>query len=66
MRTMFVCRRAMTLPMVIVRAARTHTSGPYTSLALGKARKMTSIRATNPAALVDTEKNAVTGVGAPS
>ena len=66
MRTMFVWRSASTLPTVIVSAASTHISGPYTPSALGKARKITRIRATKPAAFDDTDRNAVTGVGAPS
>src|SRR5262245_59286645 len=63
---MLVCRRAMTLPTVIVRADSTQTSGPYTPSAVGKAMKITAIRATNPAAFADTDRKAVTGVGAPS
>ena len=66
MRTMFVWRRAMTLPTVIVSADSTQTSGPYTPSADGKAMKIMAIRATNPAAFDDTDRNAVTGVGAPS
>ena len=66
MRTMFFWRRARTLPTVIVSAANTHTSGPYTPSTVGKARKMTRIRATKPAALDATDRNAVTGSGAPS
>src|SRR3990170_5077793 len=66
MRTMFVWRNASTLPTVIVNAASTQISGPYTPSAVGKARKTVVVRATNPAAFDDTDKNAVTGVGAPS
>ena len=66
MRTMFVWRSASTLPIVMVSAASTHTSGPYTRSAVGNATKITRISATNPAAFDDTDKNAVTGVGAPS
>ena len=54
------------MPIVIVNTAITQMSGPYTPSAVGKARKITSSRATNPAAFDDTDKNAVTGVGAPS
>src|SRR6476620_10897937 len=63
---MFVWRSANTLPIVMVSAASTHTSGPYTRSAVGNATKITRISATNPAAFDDTDKNAVTGVGAPS
>src|SRR6266508_4944242 len=63
---MFVWRSATTLPTVIVSAESTHTSGPYTPATVGKARKITRISATNPAAFDDTDKKAVTGVGAPS
>src|SRR5262245_24703985 len=63
---MLVWRRAITLPTVIGRADSTHTSGPYTSPGVGKAMKITAIRAKNPAAFADTDRKAVTGVGAPS
>ena len=66
MRTMLVWRSASTLPNVIVSTAITQISGWYTPSAPGKAMKTTDINATKPAALVATEKNAVTGVGAPS
>ena len=66
MRTMLVWRRASTLPIVIVSTAITQISGSYTASAPGKAMNTTDIKATNPAALVATEKKAVTGVGAPS
>ena len=66
MRTMLVWRRAMTLPTVIVSAASTQMNGWYTPSAAGKAMKISGTRATKPAALAATDKNAVTGVGAPS
>ena len=56
MRTMFVWRRAMTLPTVIVSADSTQMSGPYTPSADGKAMKIMAIRATNPAAFADTDR----------
>src|SRR4051812_14314988 len=65
-RTMFVCRKATTLPTVIVSAAITHMNGRYTSVACGKARYTSRIKATKPAAFDATLRNAVTGVGAPS
>ena len=40
-------------------------NGPYTPSSDGKARKMTSTRATKPADFDATDKNAVTGSGAP-
>ena len=66
MRTMFVWRRATRLPTVMVSADSVQTSGPYTPSAVGKAVKMRSTRATKPAAFEATDRNAVTGVGAPS
>ena len=66
MRTMFVWRRASTLPTVIVSAASTQTSGWYTPSATGEGDEHQRHQATKPAALDATEKNAVTGVGAPS
>ena len=66
MRTMLVWRSASTLPIVIVSAASTQMSGSYTSTASGKAMKINVTSATKPAAFDATDKNAVTGVGAPS
>src|SRR6478752_1158630 len=66
MRTMLVWRRARTLPTVIVSADSTQSSGRYTSSTPGKAMKISVMIATKPAAFDATEKNAVTGVGAPS
>ena len=66
MRTMFVWRRAMRLPTVIVSAASTHMSGPTTSVRPGKATRISWSRATKPAAFEATARNAVIGVGAPS
>ncbi len=66
MRTMFVWRRASTLPTVIVSAASTQSSGCHTSLALGNPTYTSVTRATNPAAFEATERKAVIGVGAPS
>ena len=62
---MFVWRSARTLPTVIVSADSTQMSGPYTDSASGNVRNTISMRATNPAALDATDRNAVTGVGAP-
>src|SRR4051794_16951317 len=62
---MFVWRRATRLPTVMVRAASTQNSGCHTSLADGKATNTSVSRATKPAALEATDKNAVMGVGAP-
>ena len=66
MRTMLVWRRATTLPIVIVSAASTHMNGSTTSDRPGKASRISSSRATNPAAFDDTDRKAVIGVGAPS
>ena len=66
MRTMLVWRRAMRLPTVIVSAASTQKSGCQTSLAAGEADEDQLERATKPAAFDATDRNAVTGVGAPS
>ena len=65
-RTMLVWRRASTLPTVIVRTDSTQNMGSYTSLAEGKPTNSSVSSATNPAALDATDRNAVTGVGAPS
>ncbi len=66
MRMMFVWRRAMRLPTVMVSAANTHMSGPTTSERPAKAIRISCSRATNPAALELTARKAVMGVGAPS
>src|SRR6476661_4688535 len=66
MRTMFVWRRAARFPRIIEAAASTQSTGCQLSGA-GKKPKNTTVRiATNPPALDETERNAVTGVGAPS
>jgi hypothetical protein len=61
-----VWRSATTLPMVIDRTASTHSSGRTTSLWPAKPMRISSSRATNPAAFDDTDKKAVMGVGEPS
>ncbi len=66
MRTRLVWRRATTLPMVIDSADSTHMSGRTTSVCPAKPIITSCSSATNPAALDDTDRNAVTGVGAPS
>ena len=63
---MFVWRNATRLPTVIVSAASTQNSGPHTLDCAGKPMKMSWNRATKPAVFDATERNAVTGVGAPS
>src|SRR6187402_1139435 len=66
MRTMFVWRSAARLPSVIESAASTHSTGCHESLD-GKNPKRTIVSsATKPPAFDDTDRNAVTGVGAPS
>src|SRR4029450_1909899 len=65
-RTTFVWRSATTLPIVIDSAARIHISGRTTSGRSANPMITSCSRATNPAALDDTERNAVIGVGAPS
>src|SRR5215203_5088785 len=54
---MFVWRSASRLPTVIVSTDSTQTNGPYTPSSVG--------RATKPADLDATDRNAVTGSGAP-
>src|SRR4029453_2597804 len=65
-RTTFVWRSATTLPIVIDSAARIHISGRTTSGRSANPMITSCTRGTNPAALDDTERNAVIGVGAPS
>jgi len=62
---MFVCFRATTLPTVIVSAERIQNTGCQTSLEPGNPTYTTVTRATKPAVFDATDKNAVTGVGAP-
>ena len=70
MRTMLVWRKAVRLPRVIDNAASTQSTGHHESAARPFGRKKPKytilMRATNPPALEATDKNAVTGVGAPS
>ena len=65
MRTMLVCFNAMTLPRVIVAAERIQNTGCHTACEPGKPTYTTVTSATNPAAFEATDRNAVTGVGAP-
>ena len=66
MRTMFVWRSATRLPTVIVSAASTQNTGCHTSLRPEEADEDELSSATKPAAFDATDRNAVTGVGAPS
>ena len=66
MRTMLVWRSASTLPTVIVSAASTQMNGSYTPSAGYSATNSIVTRPTKPAAFDATDRNAVTGVGAPS
>ena len=63
---MFVWRSATRLPTVIDSAASTQNTGAHTSLRPKNPTKTSSSSATKPAAFDATERNAVTGVGAPS
>ena len=63
---MFVCRRAIRLPTVIVSADSPHISGSTTSLRDANAMRISWSRATKPADFDSTARNAVIGVGAPS
>src|SRR5438128_3794386 len=66
MRMMLVWRRATRLPRIIDAAARPQMTGCHMS-AFGKNPKITTeSSATKPPAFDDTDRNAVTGVGAPS
>ena len=56
----------MRLPTVIVSAESTQNRGSHTSLSARKPTKISVTRATKPAALEATDRNAVMGVGAPS
>src|SRR3954449_6938503 len=66
MRTMLVWRRAARFPSSIEAAARIQRIGCHDDGALNKPKKMIERIATNPPAFDATERNAVTGVGAPS
>src|SRR3954470_8481799 len=66
MRTMFVCPSATTLPTVIDSAASVQKNGCQIAVADGNAMYTNCTNATKPAAFDATERNAVTGVGAPS
>ncbi len=69
-RTMFVWRSAARLPTVIEAAASIQSTGHQESAARPFGRKKPKytmlMRATKPPAFDATERNAVTGVGAPS
>ena len=65
-RTMLVCRSAARLPNVMEAAARIQTIGCHESLELKNPNLMIVSRATKPPAFDATDRNAVTGVGAPS
>src|SRR5262249_37548094 len=65
-RTMLVWRRAVRLPSVIDAAASAHSTGCH-AVCVPKKPKYTRLRmATKPPAFDATDRNAVTGVGAPS
>ena len=64
-RMMLVCFNAMTLPSVIVAAERIQKTGCHTACEPGNPTYTTVTSATKPAAFEATDKNAVTGVGAP-
>ena len=66
MRTMLVWRRATRLPKMIDAAASTHSTGSHESCDGKNPNRMMVSSATNPPAFDATERNAVTGVGAPS
>ena len=66
MRTKLVWRKANMLPTVMVSAESPQINGCHTSRPSGNAVSTNTTSATNPAALLATDKNAVTGVGAPS
>ena len=67
MRTMFVWRRASTLPTVIVSADEHPDERPVHAVGRREGEEdHERCRATKPAAFDDTDRNAVTGVGAPS
>src|SRR6478752_2778062 len=63
---MFVCRSATRFPRIIDSAARTHSTGCHMSAFVKKPKMTTESSATKPPAFDDTDRNAVTGVGAPS
>ena len=66
MRTMFVWRSAARFPRIIDAAASTQSTGCQVSGTAKKPKKTIDSIATNPPAFDETERNAVTGVGAPS
>ena len=63
---MFVWRSATRLPTVIDAAARTQNTGCQMSGTVKNPKKTIESSATKPPALDETDRNAVTGVGAPS
>ncbi len=63
---MFVWRSATRLPSVIVMMEMTASSGIHASRKIGSAVSVTRSRTAKPTAFGPTERNAVTGVGAPS
>ena len=66
MRTMFVWRSAARLPSVIDAAASTQRIGCHESARREEPEVDDVSSATNPPAFDATDRNAVTGVGAPS
>ena len=66
MRTMFVWRSAARFPRIIDAAASTQSTGCQVSGAGKKPKKTIESSATKPPAFDETERNAVTGSGAPS
>src|SRR5213076_1752722 len=65
-RTMLVWRIATRLPIVMDAAASTHRTGSHDLPDSKKPKRTIVSRATNPPAFDATDRNAVTGVGAPS
>ena len=66
MRTMLVWRSATRFPKIIDAAASTQSTGSHESCDGKNPNRMMVSSATNPPAFDATERNAVTGVGAPS
>ena len=66
MRLMLRCRMAVTLPMVIVSAASTHSTPLQSADSSVSVCMKTRANAAKPAALTPTAINAVTAVGEPS
>ena len=59
------CRRAITLPTVIVRTANSHSKFSQFALSRGIPVNKMRTNTANPAALAAPERKPVTGVGAP-